>query len=159
MGRRGVLAAVMMMVGCEGPIGPQGEMGAPGSEGSPGADGVNGVDGMPATLRAPMLCGMSVSLDGGEVGGLLAAADRCREACASDTAHMCTTHEAVLVLQDGQAVPTTSWVASGVWSGDGWPSDCGGWHSSDAERRASAIAASGLIPVACSDALPLACCD
>jgi hypothetical protein len=41
-----LLAAVLLIAGCEGPVGPQGESGTPGT---PGADGKPGEDGTPGT--------------------------------------------------------------------------------------------------------------
>lgn len=152
-----VLVAVVL-VGCgertvkegaPGVQGPAGERGAIGARGLPGAPGQPGKDG--SSVLAVELCGLSEPTTG-DLGGYTGAKALCADVCDSDSAHMCSGHEAAIAMQRGE-------LGAGFWAAiaPGYR-DCVQWQVGTDAVTGSVMWA-GEIVATCDEELPVACCD
>ena len=119
------------------------------------------------TNSVGLFCGATSSLPGqiqymGE-SGYRAVKLLCQQACASETARVCTSHEAVVSYSVG--LPVNGRLAAGFVPGGSVGgliyTDCGGFHYSDA-NLASLYWGPGnghALSRECSQSLPVACCD
>ncbi len=139
---------VLLMAACtEGAVveqGPPGEdgIGQPGQQGEPGEvgeRGPSGADGLPATIE---LCAVTLP-HSGALGSYPFVASFCSIEC-GEPAHMCTMHEATILVQRGLNVLAGTWVAS-------LGEDCKGWQSSSHDDQ-------GSFGVPCDAFQSVACC-
>lgn len=116
--------------------------------------------------RTPVLCGATVAVSPGDLGGYTGATATCRnpalvEECGM-RAHMCTAHEIVLLASEGETIPG-GWFSTGtaVSNGDALVSDCAGWTDSTGTLRGTYWAEGANRPdtATCNFEARILCCE
>lgn len=116
--------------------------------------------------RTPVLCGSTVAVSPGDLGGYTGATATCRNPALVDgcgmRAHICTAHEVVLLASEGESIPG-GWFSTGtaVSHGDALVSDCAGWTDSSGTQRGTYWVESGNRPdtATCNFEARILCCE
>ncbi len=125
---------------------------------TPDSNTMLAVNGRISSSVLGVYCGKTASTyNGAQVGGYTGAKLKCEATCSSTLAHMCSAHEMLMSLQQGQSIPFALWYAWGGTS-PGAIADCAAFTSVVGTDQGFIWSGTQFTTTTCPNSYSIACC-